>query len=394
MYKKQKAFFKKHKVDINAAAEFQFNPYFRQLESSLANPVRVEGKVMYNLAANNYLGLAQRKEIKEQQKKAIDIYGASLCGTPIATGTTDLAKKTEERLSKFAGLESGIIFPSCYQANMSIFSCITGNNTVIIFDHYCHASLIQGIQKTSAKIKPFLHNNTQHLEKTLAHSQDFEQIIVVTESVFSTEGSCAPFYEIVQLCDKYDAIPIVDDSHGIGVLGPKGKGVLRHFQIKNYKGIYTASLGKAMANSGGYVGGPKELIDYLKYNAGAYIYSTALPPSLYAGTLEALRILEGEGDALLAQLKNNTARLRKVLDEKGLPLVPAEASIVSIDAGSLKNAARIGKALFKAGLFVTLFIPPSVPNNKSKIRLIAGADIHDEMMDTIIQKIKDIRFGT
>lgn len=330
---------------------------------------------MVNLAANNYLGLADDERVKNAQKRAIDAYGASLCGTPIATGTTDLALACEAALNRFVGLEAGMVFPSCYQANVGVFGAFVTPDDALLFDHYCHASLVQGMQSTRAKLRPFLHNDLNHLEKQLKASQGAPQVFVVVESVYSTEGSIAPLAEIVALCQVYDAIPVVDDSHGIGVIGRQGRGILDHAGVSEFPGIYTASLGKALANAGGYVGGAATLVEFLKYRTGAYVYSTALVPSLYGGTLEVLALLEQEHRGLFAKLQDNTRRIRSALEKIGLPLAPAGAPITAINSGSLERTALITKSLFEKGVFVTPFIPPSVPENQGKVRLIAGANL-------------------
>ena len=210
-------FYKRYQLDDDILKKAGFNPYYLKVQSGLNEILIVEGKEVVDLASNNYLGIANDNRIKEAAINAINKYGASLCATPISIGFSDLYNEVSLRLSSFIGVESSIIYPSCYQANNGLFSVIAGKDDVIIIDQYAHSSLIEGARAIGCKIRPFMHNNMHSLEKNLKHSEKYNQIIVVTESVFSTEGSIAPFKSIVELCKKYNALPIIDDSHGIGV---------------------------------------------------------------------------------------------------------------------------------------------------------------------------------
>jgi 7-keto-8-aminopelargonate synthetase-like enzyme len=388
-----KSFFEEKTLDKSLAIQHAFNPYFNRIESSLAHPIQVEGRAMINLAANNYLGLATHPVVLEAQKAGIEAFGSSMCGTPIATGTTTAASQAEKRFSQFVGVQRGVFFPSCYQANLGLFPMIAGQQDCIIFDHFAHASLLQGIFASKAKPRPFLHNNLEHLEKQLKAARSAKTVFVVTESVFSTEGSIAPLKAIFKLCQRYDAIPVIDDSHGVGVIGKKGRGALSLADSGGFGGIYTASTGKALANAGGFVGGSKGFIEYLQYSCGAYIYSTALAPSAYQGLLAALDILKKDHKKLHNQLNRNAQRISAAIQAKGFPLVEAQAPIVSIDAGSTDQTARITKAFYQAGLFVTPFIPPSVPKDQGKVRIIPGADLGDGVIDEVVRRIQNLSIG-
>jgi len=383
-------FYNRFSLDESLARLTDFNPYYQRIDSGLDRKIRVNGHEMIDLASNNYLGLATDVRVKQAAMEAVQKYGVSLCGTPIATGYLDLYQRLEEKISSFVGLEETIILPSCYQANNGLFSCIAGPQDLIVVDRLAHSSLIQGIKSVGCKIRPFLHNNLEHLEGILQHSTGYQQVFVVTESVFSTEGSIAPFQQIVQLCETYNALPVIDDSHGLGVLGKSGRGILEEQEIEGFLGIYTASLGKALANSGGMISGKKGLIDYLKYYCPQLVYSTALTPAVLAGTEAVLEIIQSEFEVIKSRLVSYQQAIYESLVEGGFTVVPGEAPINSIQSGSKEATFILAKKLYEKGIFSTPFIEPSVPVDEGRVRLIAGANLTRETVAEATEIIKGI----
>lgn len=381
-------FYKRISIDESLVEKSGFNPYYIEINSGLEERVLIEGKEMINLASNNYLGLAADSRVKQAVIEAVEKYGASLCGTPIATGYIDLYKNMEQKLSEFVGLEDTIILPSCYQANNGLFVAIAGKEDLIVVDRFAHSSLIQGIKAVGCKIRPFLHNNLEHLEEILKRSSGYRQMFVVTESVFSTDGSIAPFNHMVELCQKYHAVPIIDDSHGIGVLGSSGKGILEEQNITNYRGIYTASLGKALANAGGIISGEKALIQYLKYYCPHLVYSTALPPSVLAGIEKVLDIMDSEYGLIKSRLELYKEMIYQSLKEAGLDVVESLAPINSIKTGSKENTFAVAKRLFENKILSTPFIEPSVSVNEGRVRLIAGPNLSIQTIEEAVSIIK------
>jgi len=383
-------FYKRLRVDESLAEDTDYNPYYLTINSGLTERISVNGREMIDLASNNYLGLAADSRVKQAAVEAIYEYGTSLCGTPIATGYIDLYQRLEEKLSSFVGLEETIILPSCYQANNGLFNCIAGTQDLIVVDRLVHSSLIQGIKSAGSKIRPFLHNNLEHLEDILQRSIGYRQVFVVTESVFSTEGSIAPFKEIVQLCEKYQAIPIIDDSHGIGVLGKSGQGILEEQKIEGYRGIYTASLGKAIANSGGMISGEKSLINYLKYYCSHLVYSTALTPAVLAGISAVLDIIHSEFGGIKKRLVSHQRQIYEALVEGGFKVISGEAPINSIQTGSKEGTFILAKKLYEKGILSTPFIEPAVPINEGRVRLIASASLSEDTIAEAVEIIKRI----
>jgi glycine C-acetyltransferase len=377
-------------IDLSLAHKYDFNPYYCSIESSLSDPLIIDGQEFINLASNNYLGLAADKRVAQAIARAAEKYGASMCGTPIATGSMVILKRLEQRLARFVGLQDSIIFPSGYQANCALFLSLAQADDLIIIDHYAHASLVQGVRLAGCKVKPFLHNNVIHLKKILEKTSEYKRVFVVTESVFSTEGSIAPFDEIVNLCTEFNVLPVIDDSHGIGVIGRSGRGILEEKNIENFDGIYTASLGKALANSGGIISGKKGLIEYLKYSCPGFIYSTALPPPVLAGIEAVLDIIDKEFPILSEKMWRYKQMISECLIDSGFNLTEGQAPITSILIKDLEDCARIAKKIHANNILATPFVPPSVPPNENKIRLIAGANLSDSTINKALDIFRKI----
>ena len=363
------------------------NPYYQKIDSGAELYVKINGENFLNLASNNYLALAQHPEIISAMKSALDRYGASMCGTPVACGNADIYQQATERFAQLLGLEAAILYPSCYQANVSAVRALVKPADVVFVDRNAHSSLIEGIKASGCKIKPFRHNDLEHLQELIGKSTGYANRFVATESVFSTEGSIAPFADIYRLAMEHEVIPIIDDSHGIGVIGKTGKGILETQNIHGYEGIYTASTGKALGVSGGFVCGSNRIIEYLKYSSQGLLYSTAIPPALIAGTIAALEIISREGSRLVNILAENKSYLWDKLHEQGFRVLNGEASICSLLAGSTENTFRIYQALLSAEILTTPFIYPSVAKNKGVIRMIPRIDLDHGQMDYLVQTL-------
>jgi 7-keto-8-aminopelargonate synthetase-like enzyme len=374
-------------TDLSLADRTGFNPYYRRMMRDGRGKISIDQAAFFDLASNDYLGLAADARVKAAMTDAVERFGASFCGTPIAAGYATILADLESAVAAMLGLPAAAIFPSCYQANGSLFCSIADADDVIIVDHYAHASLIQGVKASGARIKPFLHNDIDHLGKQLAASRSFRRIFVVTESVFSTEGSIAPVGEIDALCKRYHATPVIDDSHGIGVIGKTGQGILEYCGLSEYDGIYTASLGKALAGTGGIVAGAAEFIEYLRYNCAGLIYSTALVPASAAGLLASIRIVTTEFDARGGLMWKNHGDLCQRLTNAGVNLKGGQAPIASIFCGSPERTITLAKLFYEQGILTTPFIPPSVPPEQGVVRLIVGAKIDAVAMAELGERI-------
>lgn len=384
-------FYAAHLLDDGVARKAGFNPYFNVLQSGLGDPIVINGKEYINLASNNYLGLSNDPRMVEAAIEGVREYGVSMCATPVAAGYSELFRQAEEALARFSGLEDALVFPSCYQANNGLFQAIVRPEDLVVVDRFAHSSLVEGIRSAGCKCRPFRHNDTEHLEEVLLRSDGYPNVFVVTESVFSTEGSIAPMRRINDLCLRYNAVPVIDDSHGIGVIGHTGKGILEHSGIEKFGGIYTASLGKALATTGGMVAGKASLIRFLRYSTSHLIYSTAIMPAALKALLAALEIIGSRFPAISGTLWDYTRRLSDGLRESGYNLTGSETPITAIRTGSSLQTLQLAKRIFEAGIFTTPFIYPSVPENDGRIRLIAGANLKESSVDKAIGIFRKLR---
>ncbi len=387
------------KTPLRARTEFSdevktmetYHVYYPSIGSDLADPLLVDRHYAVNLATNNYLGLANDARIKRAYIDAIEKYGISMCATPIAGGYTDQFEAAASALAPFIGVDSLLVYPSCYQANNGLFSAIATKDDLILFDRCAHSSLIQGVFAVGCKMYPFKHNDMEALEYLLRKKTGYAHVFVVTESVFSTEGSIAPFADIYRLCMQYGATPVIDDSHGIGVLGNHGGGILDHAGIADYSGIYTTSMGKAMANNCGVIGGPKHLIDHLQYFSSHLVYSTAVAPCVLAGIRRTLEILESEFPERISRVYDFHRRIREALQSAGYETARGAAPINSVEAGDCIATVALARELLDRGVLTTPFVYPSVPRNGGRVRMIAGANLDPETITTVCRVFAELK---
>jgi len=369
------------KTDLEKAG---FNPYYKKVESGLGRKIIIDGKELINLGSNDYLGIANSEELKKASHEALEKYGISMCGTPIVIGQSSVNQDLERRLSEFLGTEEALVFPSGYQANSGVFQILAQEGDVIIADKYAHSSLHSGMALTRAKKRLFAHNDTEDLENLLKKSQDANKRFVVVEGLYSTEGDITPLDEVLELSRKYKAFVVLDDAHGIGVLGNKGRGLIEHFDSLGEVDLITGSLGKAIGCFGGFVATSSEVADIFRYKMGSLIYSTALPPAISAASLRAIDMVE-EGHNKREQIMRNKNKLFDALSKQGYTLTPSLTPLFSVIAGTNYEAARLSRSLYENGVYGTPFLIPSVPEGRALIRLIPHANLTEEDLNKTTQ---------
>lgn len=347
----------------------------RLISSPQAGRIMANGKSVINLCANNYLGLADHPDLVKAAQVAMESNGFGMASVRFICGTQNLHRALETRLARFLGKEDSILFAACFDANGGLFEPLLGPQDAIISDALNHASIIDGIRLCKAKRYRYANSDMADLEAQLiaAKADGARFIMIATDGVFSMDGFLANLPEITRLAEVYGALVMVDDCHATGFMGPKGAGTAAHFGVD--VDIMTGTLGKALGGAiGGYIAGPQPVIDLLRQRARPYLFSNSLPPAIVAAGLEAIRLVE-EGDALRAQLFENTAYWRAGLTELGFDLLPGEHPIVPVMLGEAHLAQTMAARLFEEGVYVSGFFFPVVPRGRARIRTQMNASL-------------------
>jgi glycine C-acetyltransferase len=325
------------------------------------------------LCANNYLGLANDGRLVAAARSALERWGYGMASVRFICGTQELHKDLERRIADFLGTEDAILYSSCFDANGGLFETLLGSEDAIISDELNHASIIDGIRLCKAQRQRYRNRDMADLESQLIATRSARYRLVVTDGVFSMDGTIAPLQEICALAEKYDALVMVDDSHGVGVMGANGRGTHEHTGVMGRVDILTGTLGKALGGaSGGYTAGPKVIIDLLRQRSRPYLFSTSLPPVVAAASIEALKILQSS-NALPDRLRANTAFFRQRMTELGLNILPGAHPIVPVMIGDAVRAGRMAEYLLGRGIYVVGFSYPVVPMGKARIRIQVSA---------------------
>jgi glycine C-acetyltransferase len=340
--------------------------------------ITADGASVLNFCANNYLGLADDPRLVDAAKTALDEWGYGMASVRFICGTQEQHLELERRVSRFLGTEKTILFSSCFDANGGVFETLFGAEDAIISDALNHASIIDGIRLSKARRLRYANRDMFDLEAQLKAAADARFRVIVTDGVFSMDGYFAPLDEICDLAEAYDALVFVDDSHAVGFIGENGRGTPERFGVGDRVDIYTGTFGKALGGaSGGYVSARAEIVDLLRQRARPYLFSNTLAPSIVAGTLAALDLLEGSGQ-LRQQLRENAALFRRLMTEAGFDLLDGEHPIVPVMFGDAVVTARIADEMQTRGVYVTAFSFPVVPRDAARIRVQLSAAHTDE----------------
>lgn len=331
--------------------------------------VRVgEASPVLNLCANNYLGLAQHPAIREAAREGLERWGYGMASVRFICGTQGVHKQLEDRLSSFLGTEDTILYTSCWDANGGVFETLLGPEDAVISDELNHASIIDGIRLCKAQRHRYRNNDLADLESKLKESASARFRLVVTDGVFSMDGTIANLQGICDLAERYDALVMVDDSHAVGFLGRTGRGTHEHRGVMGRVDIITGTLGKALGGaSGGYTSGRREIIEMLRQRSRPYLFSNTVAPPIAAGSLRALELLSESTD-LRDRLESNTRFFREGLSALGFTLPPGEHPIIPIMLGDAVVAQRFAASMLERGVYVVGFFYPVVPQGRARIR--------------------------
>ncbi len=353
----------------------------RVITTSQSAHIRTDsGKTVINLCANNYLGLSDDPEVKAAAIEAIERWGFGLSSVRFICGTQTIHKELEGRLSEFLGTDDTILYSSCFDANGGLFETLLGAGDAIISDSLNHASIIDGVRLCKAQRFRYDSGDMDELETRLKEAQSARFRLIATDGVFSMDGSIADLKTICDLADKYDALVMVDDSHGVGVIGKTGRGTHEYHEVMGRIDIITGTLGKALGGaSGGYTSGRREIIDLLRQRSRPYLFSNSLAPAIVAASIKALDLLTGSGERL-NRLRSNTTFFRSEMAKTGLTLLPGIHPIVPVMLGEAEKAAKMADRLLERGVYVIGFFFPVVPEGKARIRTqVSAAHSHGDL---------------
>lgn len=364
----------------------------RGISSAQSAHIRVgDGEPVLNLCANNYLGLAGHPKIIQAAHDALDRWGYGLSSVRFICGTQSIHRQLEQRLSEFLGTEDTILYSSCFDANGGLFETLLTAEDAVISDELNHASIIDGVRLCKAQRFRYRNNNLDDLEAKLSESQSARFRMIATDGVFSMDGSVANLAGICDLADKHNALVMVDDSHAVGFMGPRGRGTHELHNVMDRVDVITGTLGKALGGaSGGYTSGRREIIELLRQRSRPYLFSNSLAPPIVAASLEALDLLSNSTE-LRDRLESNTRLFREGMLGAGFNIVPGQHPIVPIMLGDATLAAKMADLMLTKGVYVIGFSFPVVPRGQARIRTQISAAHSEDDLKFAIEKFTEAK---
>jgi 8-amino-7-oxononanoate synthase len=363
-------------------------PYFRMIESAQDPEVVIKGRKMIMVGSNNYLGLTNHPKVKEACIEAIRKYGSGCAGSRFLNGTLDIHVQLEEKLARFIRKEAALVFSTGFQVNLGVISALVGKDDLVVIDKMDHASIIDGCRLTYGSVKKYRHNDMADLERVLQQHADKSKIIVV-DGVFSMEGDIVKLPKVVELAKTYGARLMVDDAHGVGVLGKTGRGTAEHFGLEKDVDLIMGTYSKSLASIGGFIAASAEVIHYIKHFARALMFSASPPPASVAAVSAALDIIESEPERI-DRLWKNTNKMLKGFRDLGFETGPSETPIVPVIVGQNEIAFKAAMMLQEEGVFVNVAISPAVPEGHALIRTSYMATHTEEQLDRVLAAFEKV----
>lgn len=362
-------------------------PYFTEIEKVEGNHVWVKGRKILMVGSNNYLGLFDDPRVKESAMAAVAKYGTSTCGSRFLNGTYALHVELEKKLAEFMGKEEALTFSTGMQSNLGTISALAGRDDVIILDRMVHASIMDAVRLSYAHIAKFKHNDMKDLEAKLAHQPEEKGKLIIVDGVFSMEGDLSDLPKIVKLAKKYNARLMVDDAHGVGVMGEKGRGTAEHFGLIDDVDLVMTTFSKSFASLGGFVVGDSKIIQYIKHHARALIFSASITPAALGAADKALEIIQSEPERR-KRLWQITRIMNKELTDMGYHTGNTETPIIPVFIHDLEKTFMLWNFLRDYGIFTNPVIAPAVPPEDSLIRTSFTATHSDNDLDFILEGFK------
>ncbi|HLR90473.1 MAG TPA: glycine C-acetyltransferase [Balneolaceae bacterium] len=347
------------------------------------------GEEVINFCANNYLGLSSDPRVIEAAKNTIDTYGYGMSSVRFICGTQTIHKKLEERISEFLGMEDTILYAAAFDANAGVFEPLFGPEDAIISDQLNHASIIDGVRLCKAARYVYKHDDMNDLEEKLKEASGARNKIIVTDGVFSMDGTIAQLDKICDLAEKYNALVMSDESHSTGVVGENGRGVHEYHDVIGRVDIITSTLGKALGGaSGGFTSSHKEVVDLLRQRSRPYLFSNTLAPAIAGASIEAINLISDTSD-LRDKLHNSTAYFRENMTKAGFDITPGTHPIVPVMLYEAQLAQDFAEKLLEKGIYVIGFYYPVVPKGKARIRVQISAVHEKEHLDKAIESFTE-----
>lgn len=363
-------------------------PYFLPLEEAEGTEAVIDGRKILMIGSNNYLGLTTDPRIRRAAIEAIERYGTSCTGSRFLNGTLALHKEAESRLADYVSKQAALVFSTGFQVNLGVISCLVNRGDVVVADKDAHASIVDGCRLAFGEMKRFTHNDLDHLDRVLEAAGEKAGKLVVVDGVYSMGGDLAPLPEMVEVCRRHGARLMVDDAHGIGVMGG-GRGTAAHFNVTGQVDLIMGTFSKSFASLGGFIAGDEEVIHYIQHHARSLIFSASMPAANVAAVLAALDIMENEPE-LIDRLWQVTERMRAGLKELGFRMGPSCTPVIPIFIGEMEKTFTAWKMCLEAGLYTNAVVAPAVPPDQCLLRTSYMASHTDEQVDRALNILGDV----
>jgi 8-amino-7-oxononanoate synthase len=375
--------------DADMVRDMGIYPYFRMIASGQDPVVTMNGQRVIMLGSNNYLGLTNHPEIKAAAAEALESYGTGTAGSRFLNGTLEIHVELEEKLAEFMGREAALTFSTGFQVNLGVISSLIERKDVVILDNLDHACIIDGARLSFGRVLKYPHNNMEALEERLRSVEDDRSRLIVVDGVFSMEGDLADLPRIVELKKKFNARLMVDDAHGIGVMGAKGRGTAEHFGLEEETDLVMGTFSKSLATVGGFVAGDRQVIDYIKHNARSLIFSAAPPPASVASVIKALDIIEREPERR-HRLWENTDYMKYEFSSMGFDTGESESPVIPLVVGEDMAAFKMTIRLQEEGVFANPVVSPAVPQGRAMMRTSYMATHTREHLDRALEAFRKV----
>jgi 8-amino-7-oxononanoate synthase len=372
--------------DWKKAQQFGYYPYFTPIESEAGPVVEIGGERKIMLGSNNYLGLTSHPEVKQAAADAVLRYGSGCTGSRFLNGTLDIHVELEAALADWLGKEAALVFSTGFFVNQGVISALVSSEDVVISDRLNHASIVEGCRLAAGETIRYRHNDMDDLERALRKAPAGAGRLIITDGVFSAEGSVADMEGITALASEYGARVMVDEAHSVGVFGSEGRGITDEQGALDRIDLYMATFSKSFGGVGGFIAGPYEVIMWIRHKARPMIFSASLPPASVAGVRRALDIIRA-GDDLRARVLANASRMREGLNSLGFDTGASSSQIIPLQIGEDLKCVKYWKSLFDRGVFTNAFIHPATPPNRALIRTSYMPTHTDEMLDEALDVI-------